>query len=77
MLIDRFTVSTACPRCHFENPFTFKQARLQDVIICRGCKSNIQLHDQMNECKKAARSIERTMQEFVDTLNGLKLTIEL
>jgi len=76
MFIDNLIVSTACPKCNFENPFTLKQARLQDIIICRGCKSNIQLHDQMNECKKATRNIDRAIQELTDSISvHLKLKL--
>jgi len=77
MLIDNVPVSTPCPLCGFENDFTIKQARLRDVIICRGCKANIQLDDQMNECRKAARNVDRAIQDFQDSLKNLNLTIEL
>lgn len=77
MLIDNTTISAACPQCDFDNPFTLKQARLRDVIICRGCKANIQLDDQMNECRKAVRQIERAINELQDSLKNLNLTITL
>ena len=77
MLIDNAPISAACPLCDFENPFTLKQARLRDVIICRGCKANIQLDDQMNECRKAVRQIERAINELQDSLKNLNLTITL
>ena len=70
-------LSAACPLCDFENPFTLKQARLRDVIICRGCKANIRLDDQMNECRKAVRQIERAISELRDSLKNLNLTITL
>ena len=77
MLIDNTPVSAACPHCNFDNPFTIKQARLRDVIICRGCKANIQLDDQMNECRKAVRQIERALSELQGSLGRLNLTIKL
>lgn len=77
MFIDNAEVSAPCPRCEFENPFTLKQARLRDIIICRGCKANVHLDDQMNECKKAVRNIERALNELTDSIKGLNLTIEL
>lgn len=46
--IDKFEVEVDCPRCGFANPIWLRQARLRDVVICRGCKANIQLDDSMN-----------------------------
>ena len=58
MDIDKFEVESNCPRCGIFNPFWLGQARLRDVIICRGCNSNIQLDDSMNTVRKARRSIQ-------------------
>jgi len=58
---DRFEVEVECPCCGFFNPIWLKQARLRDVVICRGCKANIQLDDAMNSVRKARRSIRRQM----------------
>ena len=77
MLLDNVEVSVPCPRCKFENPFTLKQARLRDVIICRGCKANIQLDDQMNECKNAVRRTERMISELQNSLKNMNLKIEI
>lgn len=65
---DKHEIEVQCPECSFYNPIWLKQARLRDVIICRGCKSNIRLDDQMNETRKAIRSIRRAMREFEQSL---------
>ncbi len=67
--IDNHPLEFPCPGCGFYNRIFFKQARLRGVIICRGCKSNIQLDDKMNECRKAKRFIR-------EALRGLKESIE-
>jgi hypothetical protein len=77
MLIDNNPVSAACPICEFHNTFTIKQARLRDMIICRGCKANIQLDDEMNECRKVTRQIERAITEFEDSHKNLNLTMKI
>ena len=59
--IDAFEVEIECPRCSFSNPVWLKQARIRDVVICRGCKSNIQLDDGMNSFRKVRRDIQRQM----------------
>jgi hypothetical protein len=77
MLIDNTPVSTTCPVCEFYNTFTIKQARLRNIVICRGCKANIQLDDHMNECRKATRQIERAIVEFHESLKNLNLTLKI
>ena len=71
--IDNETIEFPCPCCGFYNAIFFKQARLRDVIICRGCKSNIQLDDQMNECRKAERTIRKSIQELEETLRKMNI----
>lgn len=71
------TIEFPCPRCGFYNTIFFKQARLRDVIICRGCKSNVQLDDWMNECRKAERTVRKAMQEFEKNLKNLNVKIEI
>lgn len=75
--LDKEVIDFSCPNCGFYNSFFFKQARLRDVIICRGCKYNIRLDDQMNECRKAARSIKKAIQELEDSLGDFNLEINL
>lgn len=62
--IDGCEVEIDCPRCQFANPIWLKQIRLRDVIICRGCKRNIQLEDQMNTFRKARENIDRQMRQL-------------
>ena len=75
--IEEHDVDFQCPNCDFYNTIKLKQARFRDVIICRGCKANIRLDDQMNETKKAIRSIKRAMNELEQTLNGLSFEIRI
>jgi len=62
--IDGFEVDIECPGCAFHNSVWLKQARLHDVVICRGCKGNIQLHDQMASVRQARRSIREQLRRF-------------
>ena len=68
---DKHEIDIQCPECSFCNPIWLKQARLRDVIICRGCKANIHLDDQMNETRKAIKSIRRALNELEETLNSM------
>lgn len=70
-LLDRAELDFPCPRCDFANDFTIKQARVRDVIICRGCKCNLQLDDHMNEVRKAERVIRHELKRLSDTLNSI------
>ena len=70
--LDKCEIFVDCPRCQFANPIWLKQARIRDVIICRGCKSNIQLDDSMNTVRKTIRSIHRSLnalRELVESFN--------
>ena len=60
-----------CPQCGFANPIWLRQARLRDVVICRGCKANIQLDDTMNTVRKAYQSIRRSMRELRETIDRI------
>ena len=71
MDIDRFEVEIDCPGCGFANPVWLGQARLRDVVICRGCMANIQLDDSMNTVRKAYLSIRRSMRELRETIDRI------
>lgn len=75
--LDRCEFEVACPNCNFATKIFYRDARLRDVLICRGCKANIQLDDHMNECRKARRQFNAAMQELEDALANLNTTITL
>jgi hypothetical protein len=75
--LDRHQFDVACPSCRFYNRIFYRDARLRDVVICRGCKQNIQLDDHMNECRKARAQVERALSELENTLRGLGGTITI
>lgn len=75
--LDNKTIEFQCPQCSFYNAIFLKQVRLRDVIICRGCKSNIQLDDQMNEYRKTKRAIRKVMQKLEGTLQDLNIKINI
>jgi hypothetical protein len=69
--LDKFEVEVDCPRCQFSNPIWLKQARLRDVIICRGCKANMQLDDSMNTVRKGVRSVHRVLDQLHESIDRL------
>jgi len=75
--LDRCEFEVECPTCNFATKIFYRDARLRDVLICRGCKANIQLDDHMNECRKARRQFNAAMQELEDALANLNTTITL
>lgn len=78
--LDRFNFEVECPKCSFATRILYRDARLRDVVICRGCKANIQLDDHMNECRKARRQVRAAMQELEVTiakLNNTTVTLRL
>lgn len=55
MNIDKIKLDIICPKCNFYNRIFLKQILIKDVIICRGCKINLQLIDYMNEYGKTRK----------------------
>ncbi|WP_416047198.1 hypothetical protein [Cupriavidus basilensis] len=77
MDLDRIEIEIECPRCSFFAKILYRDARLRDVIICRGCKGNIQLDDHMNACRKAKRQVAAAFQELEDAFAKLNKAITL
>jgi transcription elongation factor Elf1 len=69
--IDHVDIDVPCPRCGFWNSVTIRQIRTRDVLICRGCKANLQLEDHMNEARSAERSIRSSMDRLTDMLGTI------
>jgi hypothetical protein len=69
--LDKAEVGIESPRCQFYNPVFLKQARLRDVIICRGCKANIQLDDCTDTVSKVRQSVRRALAEFIEAVGRL------
>lgn len=74
--LDRLPIEFQCPQCSFYNRVFLRQARLRDIIICRGCKANIQLDDHMNECRNAEQAIRKALADLESTLDALSFTIK-
>ena len=75
--LDRATLEIRCPRCRFGSSIVYRQARLRDVIICRGCKANIRLDDHMNECRKTRQQMNRAVAEIEQMLASINTNITL
>jgi len=77
--LDRVPIDIECPDCGFYNQILYRDARLRDAHICRGCKQTIRLDDHMNQCRKARAQLRSSLQELeaaIAALNGT-LTIKL
>lgn len=75
--LDRLEFEVECPKCSFATKIFYRDARLRDVFICRGCKANIQLDDHMNECRKVRRQFQAAMRELEDAISKLNTTITI
>ena len=70
--LDRHQIEFPCPRCSFYNRATFQQVRQRDVVICRGCKANLQLDDQMNSFRKGRERIQAAVRELQRAISRLR-----
>lgn len=68
--LDRVPFEFECPICRFQNPATLGQVRLGDVVICRGCKSNIQLADYMATLSSARKDIQSRLRRIEDSFSS-------
>lgn len=75
--LDKEEIDFECPSCGFYNDFSLKQARLRDVIICRGCKANIHLDDYMNEVRVSIRRLNKSLCDLENSFNNLNITIKI
>ena len=75
--LDRQRIYLQCPRCNFwARPF-LRQVRHRETIICGGCKSNIQLDDNLGSLRKTQRQVEMALHELEEQLRGLTINIKL
>lgn len=65
--LDQASFEFECPICRFQNPATLGQVRLGDVVICRGCKSNIQLADYMAKLSSARKDIQNRLKRIEES----------
>ena len=76
--LDAIEVPLICPNCEFYNPVTTKQARLSDVLICRGCKANLQCVDALGQLANARSAIQKQFDELAELFRKpITLTLEL
>lgn len=69
--LDNIETEIDCPNCGFYNTVYFKDIKLRNVIICRGCKFNLQLDDYMNSYKIESRKLETEFKKLSNLLNEL------
>lgn len=76
--LERVEIPVDCPKCGFTIPATLRQVRLRDVVICRGCKRNVQMEDHLNEVRRGLRDAQRSLDELAEALEELntEITIE-
>lgn len=69
--ITRQKIGFTCENCDFENYVTLAQARSNTVIICRGCKTNIQLIDQLSSVRKSIKSVNRSITSLMEEFDKI------
>jgi len=73
--LDKQTIEIDCAECGFYNYPTVKQIRLNDVLICRGCKINLQLVDHMGGLTRTVKAIDKAISSLLQ--KPFKITIRL
>lgn len=66
--LDNQIVEIECPKCKFKTKVRLKQVRVNDIVICRGCKRNVQLQDHRRSFHKAEQLLRRKLQALSTTI---------
>lgn len=75
--LDRIRIRIECPRCKFPARPFFRQVKHRDVLVCGGCKANIQLVDHLGSYRKAERKIRYALEQLTATLKSTSINIRL
>lgn len=73
--LDRQRIRICCPKCEFPVQPFFRQVKNRDVLVCGGCKANIQLVDHLGSYRKAQRKVQAAIDQLTNTLKSTKLNI--
>jgi hypothetical protein len=73
--VDKLEVELACPICGFYATVTIRQIRLEDAVICGGCKTNIQLVDAAGDIGRFRALVRRSLEGLAG--GSIKLTLRL
>ena len=68
--LDRHRIDIECPRCRFPTRAFLRQIRLCDVLVCGGCKGNIQLVDHLGTLRKADRRLRAAVEDLLSAFRG-------
>lgn len=75
--LDRTRIRIECPKCQFPARPFFRQVKHRDVLVCGGCKSNIQLIDHLGSYRKSERQIKHALEELTSSLKNITIKIRL
>ena len=76
--IGKQKIGFQCPSCGFSNKATIKQVRINDTLICRGCKRNIRMVDHFDTTKKALRRFNKAIRGLEEQIKKMgEVTIKL
>lgn len=75
-LFDSQGIAVDCPKCNFTSQITFREIRLNDAIICRGCKRTLQLEDHLLSARKAQQQAELSLRNLFQSGGNINITME-
>jgi len=72
-LLDSQVIGIDCPKCEFTTQITFREIRLNDAIICRGCKRTLQLEDHLLSARKAQQQAELSVRNLFQSMGNITM----
>ena len=72
--LDNEKITMKCPSCKFANRVFVRQVRLEETVICGGCKASINLIDDKKSFQKSQKEVNEAMEKLKKSLG--KITIK-
>lgn len=66
-----------CPNCGFPTRVLLRQVVHREVLVCGGCKNNIQLVDQLASIRRAERQLQKSVDQLAGSLGNTTFTIRI
>ncbi|GBE56541.1 hypothetical protein BMS3Bbin16_00750 [archaeon BMS3Bbin16] len=66
--LDNAEIQIPCPKCKFSNSVRLKQIKLEETIICSGCKNKIKLVDSEGSTNRGLTKINKSVKDLKKAL---------
>lgn len=76
-MFDYVWIEAPCPDCGFVNNIMFRQARLEERIICTGCHKTLHLTDEHVSVERGQREVNKAIERLKSNLKDMTIMIKI